>query len=81
VLVVEVLSNSTRKTDLEGKQPAYAISGADHYWTFDPQELHFVARRRQGTEYVSVAEASGEQRIRLDEPYPVEICPAEIING
>jgi Uma2 family endonuclease len=81
VLAVEVLSKGSRKLDLDVKPQAYATSGIDLYWTFDPRKLHFVARRRRGVEYVEVARATGEQRIRLDEPYSVEICPAEIING
>lgn len=81
VLAVEVVSRGSRKLDLEVKPQAYATSGIHLCWTFDPQKLHFVARRRQGVEYVTVAEATGEDRIRLDQPYPVEICPAEIING
>jgi Uma2 family endonuclease len=81
LLAVEVVSRGSRKLDLELKPQAYATSGIDLYWTFDPRRLLFVARRRRGVEYVEVAEATGEQRIRIDEPYPVEICPAEIING
>ena len=81
LLIVEVISKGSRKDDLKDKPPAYARSGAEHYWTFDPLKLHFVARRRNGDGYVEVAEASGEQRIRLDQPYPVELCPAEITNG
>ncbi|GAA0952974.1 Uma2 family endonuclease [Virgisporangium aurantiacum] len=81
VVVVEVLSKSTRKFDLEDKPKAYGNSGVERHWTFDPLTAHFVARRWLGAKYAEVAEARGEQRIRLDEPYPVEICPAEIING
>ncbi len=81
LLIVEIISTGSRKLDLERKPPAYARSGADLYWTFDPQKVHFVARRRSGTRYMEVAKASGDQRIRLDEPYPVEICPAELIHG
>lgn len=81
VLVVEVISPSSRKPDLEKKPLAYAMSGVEHYWTFDPDEPHFVAWRREGAEFVMVAEASDRDRIRLDEPFAVEICPAEIING
>ena len=81
VLVVEVLSKGSRTMDLRKKPPEYGRSGAEHYWTFDPMKPNFVAQRWRGTGYETVAEASGDERIRLDEPYPVEICPAEIING
>lgn len=81
LLVVEVLSTGSRKMDLEIKPAAYATAGVDLYWTFDPRTQHFVARRRRGREYVEIAAASGKERITLDEPFPVEICPAEIIHG
>lgn len=81
LLIVEIISTGSRKLDLERKPPAYACSGADLYWTFDPQKLQFVAWRRSGAKYVELAEASGGQRIRLDEPFPVELCPEDIING
>lgn len=80
LLVVEVISKSSKTTDLERKPPAYARSGVDHYWTFDPLNAYFVARRWRGDRYVEVATASEDERIRLDEPFPVEICPAEIIG-
>jgi len=81
VLVVEVISSSSRKTDLEKKPPAYVRSGADFYWTFDPDDVELVAWRRRSGEYVKVATVTGEQRLRLEEPYPVELCPMELIDG
>lgn len=80
VLVVEVVSKGSRTMDPKGKPPAYGRSGVEHYWTFDPSKPHFVARRWCDDGYVTVAEASGGQRIRLDQPYRIEICPEEIIN-
>ena len=81
VLVVEVLSKGSRTMDLKKKPPAYGSSGVEHYWTFDPRKVHFAARRWRGVEFVEVATATDEQRVRFDDPYPIEICPAEIING
>lgn len=81
VLVVEVMSTSSRGIDSKRKPPAYARSGAGLYWTFDPHDVEFVAWRRHGPEYVVMERAVGEQRLQLDEPYPVEICPAELIDG
>ncbi len=81
VLIVEVISPGSRKTDLDRKPPAYVRSGTDFYWTFDPEAVEFVAWRRRSGRYVEMAKVTGEQRLRLDEPYPVEVCPTEIING
>jgi Uma2 family endonuclease len=80
LLAVEVLSKGSRKLDLQVKAEAYATNGVDLYWTFDPRKRHFIARRRRGLAYVEMATASGGQRIRLDEPFPVEICPAELVR-
>ncbi|GAA0901733.1 hypothetical protein GCM10009557_77730 [Virgisporangium ochraceum] len=74
------LSKGSRKLDLEVKAQAYATNGVDLYWTFDPRKRHVVARRRHGLAYVEIATASGGQRVRLDEPFPVEICPAELVR-
>lgn len=81
VLVVEIISPGSRTEDLKNKPPAYARSGAAYYWTFEPKTLHFVAWRLDGGSYVEMATARGKDRIRLDQPYPVEICPEEIVNG
>lgn len=81
VLVVEVISPGSRKIDLQRKPPAYVRSGADFYWTFDPESVEFVAWRRRDGRYVELANATGEQRLRLAEPFPVEICPTDLIDG
>jgi Uma2 family endonuclease len=81
VLTVEVMSTSSRDTDAKKKPAAYARSGAGYYWTFDPDELVFVAHRRRDADYVQMARVTGDQRLRLVEPYPVEICPAELVHG
>jgi Uma2 family endonuclease len=81
VLTVEVISNSSRKNDKERKRELYATSGVDNYWIFDPQVPEFVALARDGRKYIEVAAARDDERITVERPYPVEICPTEITAG
>jgi Uma2 family endonuclease len=81
MLAVEVLSPSTRSLDQIFKREMYASSGVDLFWIFDPKQVEFVAYERDGERYMETARATGEERLTLDRPYPVEICPAEIVKG
>ena len=81
VLVVEVLSPSTRSKDLVMKRHAYATSRVPHFWTFDPDGPDFAAHALVGPEYKLVAKASGPERVELTEPYRVAICPDEVAAG
>jgi Uma2 family endonuclease len=81
LLAVEVLSPSTHSLDTIFKRSLYATSGVDLFWTFDPKRMEFVAYERNGDAYVEVARARDGEAIALDRPYPVEICPARIIQG
>jgi hypothetical protein len=41
----------------------------------------FVALAREGERYVEIASVKGEERVTVERPYPVEICPAGIAEG
>jgi Uma2 family endonuclease len=81
VLNVEILSKGSRSLDQIFKRDMCSTSGVDNYWLFDPRKLEFVALARKGVRYVEVARAKGDERIAVERPYPVEICPAEIAAG
>jgi len=81
VLAVEVLSPSTVSLDNIFKRSMYATSGVELFWIFDPERPEFVAYERDGEQYVEAARVRGEDRLALDRPYPVEICPADVVNG
>jgi Uma2 family endonuclease len=81
VLAVEVLSPATRSKDLVIKRHAYATSRVPNFWTFDPEDLDFVAYALSGQEYKQVAKATGPERVELAEPYPVVLCPDEVAAG
>jgi|SRR5689334_7348707 len=81
VLNVEILSKGSRSLDRVFKREMYATSGVDNYWIFDPKVPEFVALVREGEQYVEVARVKGDERITVERPYPVDICPAEIAKG
>jgi Uma2 family endonuclease len=81
LLNVEILSKGSRSLDRVFKREMYATSRVDSYWIFDPREQEFVALAREGKQYVEVIRAKGDERITVEQPYVVEICPAEIARG
>jgi Uma2 family endonuclease len=81
VLSVEILSKSSKSLDRVFKREMYARCGVDNYWIFDPKVPEFVALAREGECYVEIARTKGDERIVVDRPYRVEICPADIAKG
>lgn len=88
VLAVEVLSASTRSKDRVIKQKIYLDAGVPSFWIFDPGDLDdeptepsFEAYELRGAAYVQVATVTGNERATVQTPYPVTICPAEIVSG
>ena len=78
LLIAEVINDATRAWDKWAKPKLYAESGVEHYWHFDPDVPEFVAYRLNGDEYKEVVTARGEERVGLDAPVLVEICPARL---
>ena len=85
VLAVEVLSKSTRTKDLILKRAMYASSGVVHSWVFDPTDgpdkPEFTAMELRDGVYRDVAHAVGDETVRVELPYPVDVCPAAIAAG
>jgi Uma2 family endonuclease len=59
-LVVEVLSDGTRRLDEIDKRKLYERSGVDEYWIVDPVLELVKVYRREGTAFTRVAEISTE---------------------
>jgi Uma2 family endonuclease len=80
LLVVEILSPSTRHVDLTLKPSRYAAAGTPAYWVVDPDEpsLTAWAARRGGFE--QVAHAAGDESVELIQPYAVRIRPADLLR-
>jgi Uma2 family endonuclease len=81
VLAVEVLSKSTASKDQIFKRALYADSGVPHFWIFDPRKPRFDAYELRDGAYVDTLQASGGETAVVDRPYPVRLCPAEIVKG
>lgn len=62
VLVVEILSPSTRSEDLLRKGPEYAAAGIEQYWVVDPEG--------RSLEVFSNVDARWEPLLRLDDQHP-----------
>lgn len=67
-LVVEVLSEGTRRRDELIKRKLYEARGVQEYWVVDPELEVVKVYRREGGRFVRVAEASREAGDRLDTP-------------
>jgi Uma2 family endonuclease len=83
VLAVEVLSPSTRRIDRLSKLSAYEEAGVASYWLVDPDpevpSLH--ASDLADGHYVEVGCPSSAQVWQARWPFPVDICPADLVAG
>ena len=80
ILAVEVLSPSSRRKDAVYKRSKYEDEGVPNYWIVDPDEPSITALELRDGRYVTVGEATGDQRITLTRPFPVTIVPADLIR-
>lgn len=71
LLVVEVLSRSTRRRDLGEKREIYAELGVPHYWVVDPERHTATVLELRDGAYVEVLAAAGELVAR--EPFAVRV--------
>lgn len=81
VLVVEVLSPSTRRLDLHLKRARYEAAGTASYWVVDPGEPPSVTawELREGR-YVEVASVTGPEKFAAELPFPVTVVPDELVE-
>jgi Uma2 family endonuclease len=80
LLVVEVLSPTTRAVDLRDKRAEYARAGARHYWIVDVgrPSIEALALDAATGSYRVAAAAEGEEPLKVAEPFPVTVTPAEL---
>ncbi|PFG46299.1 Uma2 family endonuclease [Amycolatopsis sulphurea] len=81
VLAVEVVSPSSRHIDHHLKPARLAAAGCPYYWVVEPTEPTLSCFRLVDGGYVLDAEATGEQVARLDRPYRLDLCPAELVSS
>lgn len=75
LLAVEILSDSTRGSDLLLKRSRYERAGVPTYWVVDPTTLELkVLELRDRDEYTQVAHADlGAEPFSVDLPFPVTL--------
>lgn len=79
LLLVEVLSPSTRSTDLILKRALYQQAGVPSYWLFDPDVQELTVLELEDGVYVERARVKGDEAFETTTPYDVRVVPAELV--
>lgn len=80
LLAVEVLSRSTRATDLTLKRHVLEQAGVPSYWLLDPDEPSLTVLELVGGAYREVAVTRGAEGYQATAPFPVEVVPADLLR-
>ena len=79
VLVVEILSESTRAQDLGSKRLTYAEVGVADYWVVDLEEPRVAFLALEGDAYADAGAAVGPEPVAVERPYPVTITASDLL--
>lgn len=80
LLVVEVVSRSSRTTDRITKRELYARFGVEHYWIVDPSAPSILAfELGDGPAYVEVSRAQGDTTFVAERPVSVAVPVAQLV--
>lgn len=79
VLVVEVISPSSRRIDVGLKLEVYAEMGVPSYWVLDPVDDWVRVYELEDDSYVLVAAAHGDEQLRAEQPFPVSFRPTDLL--
>lgn len=80
LLVVEILSRSTRRTDLGTKRIVYQDAGVPSYWIVDPVEPSLTVLVNGPSGYTEAARVVGDEAYVADHPFPVTVVPARLLD-
>jgi Uma2 family endonuclease len=78
VLVVEVISPSSRRIDIGLKREVYAQMGVPSYWVLHPVD-DWVRAYELSEGHELVASAEGDEVFRVERPFPVAFRPTELL--
>ena len=78
LLVVEILSPSTRHIDLSLKHARYEAGGCPSYWVIDPDEPSITVWELERGAYVERVHLVGDQDSTVTAPYAVSLNPARL---
>lgn len=76
LLVVEVLSPTTRTTDVVLKRTLYETHGVPSYWLLDPTTQELTVLNLTPTGYTCQAVIQSEESFRTTRPFPITLTPA-----
>jgi Uma2 family endonuclease len=80
LLAVEVLSPSTRMTDLLLKRALYEDAGVAAYWMFDPEARELIVLELVNGAYVERAVAKGNDAFTAELPFVVPVIPSDLVR-
>ncbi|HET6560283.1 MAG TPA: Uma2 family endonuclease [Marmoricola sp.] len=80
VLVVEILSPSTRLVDLHTKRARYEAAGCPAYWVVDPSAPSVISWELRDVSYVETARVCLEETLVAHVPFEVTVKPAELLR-
>ena len=80
LLVVEVLSPSTRGIDLGTKRLAFEAAGVPAYWVVDPDVPSLTVLELDAGRYVERATVAGDEPFRATVPFAVTVVPARLLQ-
>ena len=80
LLVVEVLSPSTRRFDATAKRSAYEEAGVPAYWIVDPNGPSMTVLELADGRYQEMATVAGEDSYTASTPFAVPITPARLLD-
>ena len=78
MLVVEVLSPSTRTTDAVLKRTLYETHQVPSYWLLDPTHREVTILALTPTGYTCQAVIQSEETFHTTTPFPVTLCPSAL---
>lgn len=79
LLVVEILSPSSRRTDGVRKRRVYEQMGIPSYWIADPDAPSLTVLELVGGVYREVATAEGPEALSVVAPFPLRLVPEELV--
>jgi Uma2 family endonuclease len=80
LLAVEVLSPSTRVTDVVHKRTLYEGFAVPSYWLLDPDRQELTVLELQHGHYTCQAVVQAEENHHVDLPFPLDLSPTELLS-
>ena len=80
LLAVEVLSASTRRSDLTLKRERYERAGVASYWVVDPAGPSLLVHELRDGAYGEAVRVPPEDTWQATAPFPVTVRPGDLVD-